>query len=112
LFEISGSFYSQHKTNIFILQQVRNCIVHNDAVVDKKFQNNCNWLGYKIGERITITKEDYLAYEFSVLTYIQEVFYRLNKILGAPQNYLESLRSQLDNLFYSKNSDNLTPREP
>lgn len=100
-FDLAGSFDSKHKTNIYLLQQIRNCIVHNDSVVDKKFYENCKQLGYEIGEVISIKQEDYRRYEISVLAYLMEIFFRLNKNFGAPERYLAKVKNNLEELFQS-----------
>lgn len=100
-FDLDGPFNTNHKTNIFILHQIRNCVIHNDSIVDRKFYENCKQLGYDIGDEITISQEEYRKYERSVLAYIMEVFYRLNDHFGAPDSFLNILRDRLHKQFKS-----------
>lgn len=104
---LSGSFNDEHKKNIITLHQFRNCIVHNDSIVDAKLHTECQWLSYKVGDKIIVTDKDFRSFEFSVLAYIQEVFFRLNKAFGAPEHYLDTLRKMLDGLFNDSNSSTI-----
>lgn len=102
-FNLSGPFDSRYKKNIFLLHQIRNCIVHNDSVADKKFCDNCGFIGYDVGDEIIITKSDYGKYEKSVLAYMMEIYIRLNKRLGAPENYMSAIRKKYDEIFSTTN---------
>ena len=101
---LSGGFNEKHKRNVIVLHQMRNCIVHNDSVADAKFCENCTWMNYQVGDKFVVTDKDFRAYETSVLAYIQEIFYRLNQSMGAPDRYLQSLRRNIDSLFVNQES--------
>lgn len=102
IFDMNDAFNDKRKQNLFALQQLRNCIVHNDSKADRRFCQNCSWMGYKLGEKVVITKDDLFVYEKSVRIYIGEIYYRLNKKLNAPKEYLKSLREIFDNLIVNK----------
>ncbi len=98
-FNLDGSLDSNHKSNIFYLQQIRNCIVHNDSIVDKKFYENCKQLGYEIGDEIKINFQQFREYEISIMAYIMKVFNRLNRNFGAPDKFLDTLKERYEALF-------------
>ena len=101
---LSGSFNERHKRNIIALHQIRNCIVHNDSIADSRFCENCSWMNYQVGDKLTVNDEDFRSYEKSVLAYIHEIFYRLNQSMGAPDQYMQLLRRRLDELMADKES--------
>ena len=103
-FGFGGPFNASHKEKLFALQQLRNCIVHNDSVVDQHFCRQCKHLGYQVGDRIEITKKEYSKYQTSVLAYIQEIFYRVNEKLGAPEFSLKQIREGINEMFGSEES--------
>lgn len=98
-FGLSGAFNGKYKKRILILHHLRNCIIHNDSTVDVRFCKQCDWMKYHVGDRIIVSENDFKAYEESVLSYIQEIFYRLNNNLGAPEEFLKLLRKRIDELF-------------
>jgi len=98
-FGLNGSLNDNDKKNILTLHCFRNCIVHNDSVVDERFVEHCGWLQYKLGDGIVIKDDDFRAYESSVLVYIHEIYYRLHMNLGAPESTLKLIREELDKVI-------------
>ena len=101
IFDMNDDFNDNHKQNLFTLQQLRNCVIHNDSKADGRFCQKCSWMGYKIGENILIKKDDILAYEKSVLAYIGEIHYRLNRKLNVPRKTL-SPKKKIRSIINSK----------
>jgi hypothetical protein len=102
-FGLSGSFNSKYEKQILELHILRNCIVHNDSTVDNRLRTQCAWLGYKLGDKIVITKDRFHEYETAVLAYIAEIFYRLNKEFGAPEVFLDILKEKIEDAFSDSN---------
>jgi hypothetical protein len=98
-FGLNGSFDSRYEKQVLELHHLRNCIVHNDSTADSRLCTQCKWLGYKLGDKIVITKKRLREYEKAVLAYILEIFYRLNKELGAPEIFLDTLRDKIEGAF-------------
>jgi hypothetical protein len=98
-FGLNGSLNDEDRKNILALHCFRNCIVHNDFMVDERFVEYCGWLHLKLNDRIVIKDEDFRAYESSILVYIHEIYYRLNVYLGAPEITLKSLREELNKVI-------------
>ena len=99
---LTGGFNAEYKKTILALHHLRNCIVHNDSTVDAIFCKQCSWMNYHIGDKIVVKENDYRTYETAVLAYIQEIYYRLNKKMGAPEEFLNLLREKIDELFGSR----------
>lgn len=98
-FGASGAFDNGLKDNLYYLHQIRNCIVHNDSIADKRFCEKCISLDYKPGNKILVTKTDYRVYEYSVIAYMNEVFIRINKILGVSDEFIGLLQQKIDNVL-------------
>jgi hypothetical protein len=98
-FGLSGAVSNNDKKRILVLHHLRNCIVHNDSTADTRFCKQCSWLGYHVGDKLVVSESDFKSYFTSVLSYIQEIFYRLNENLGAPNKFLELLRNKIDKTF-------------
>jgi hypothetical protein len=80
------------KQILTILYQLRNCIVHNNSIIDSKFCKQCSWTTYKVGNKIVITKDEFRAFETSILSYMSGIFISLNIQMGAPERIVETLR--------------------
>jgi len=104
-FELDGPLNDKDKQNILMLHHFRNCIVHNDSVVDARLSKNCGWLQYKTGDRLIIKEENFRGCEDSVLVYIHEIYYRVHKLLGAPDSTLKALREILDGIINRHNKE-------
>jgi hypothetical protein len=100
-FGLGDAINSKYRTELTALFALRNCIVHNGSVINTPFCKQCSWLNYIVGDQIVIDQKKYNSYERVVLGYITEIFYRLNKKMGAPIKYLESVRKNINELFIS-----------
>jgi hypothetical protein len=65
------------------LSAMRNVIVHQLGVVDKKFCEDCSHLPYVEGQELLITFVDYARYSSAVNHYLLEVFCRVAAAYGA-----------------------------
>jgi hypothetical protein len=97
-FELDGVFKDDHKNRVLVLHHLRNCIAHNDSIADARLCKNCGWMGFQIGDKIVVTGDEYRGYERSVLAYIGELYIRLNRKLGAPVKFLDTLRGMFDRI--------------
>jgi|GEM_PF-3608159 hypothetical protein len=60
---------------ILELAQIRNCIIHRNAIVDKKLLTECPWLksDYKIGDEIIIMQKHFKRYIHSVIVFSSDL---------------------------------------
>ncbi|RYY51466.1 MAG: hypothetical protein EOO06_00240 [Chitinophagaceae bacterium] len=63
------------KVNINELAQVRNCLVHNNGIVDRKLLTTCEWLTktYKVGDYIKINNDTLSTYVTSTSRYLSSL---------------------------------------
>ncbi|MBX3047985.1 MAG: hypothetical protein KIT46_06840 [Anaerolineales bacterium] len=76
---LAGATGKRLHKKIAEVQQIRNSFIHNNAVADRKFIDSCPWLGYREGENIRISFEDFLKLHKYVLDYIFEVARRFDQ---------------------------------
>lgn len=94
--ELNGTFDGDHIQRMLALHRLRNCIVHNDSIADARLCQQVEGEKYKIGDKIVLTGDEFRVYEQTVLAYIAEIYYRLNKKLGAPEEFLSILRKLIN----------------
>ena len=61
---------------IFELQQVRNLLVHQRGIADKRFVSSCPWLGASVGVTVHVGSSMCNAYLVAVLAYVGELVCR------------------------------------
>ena len=93
VFGLSGKVDTNDKSNIFTLQQLRNCIVHNGAIADKKIIDSCPWLNLEVGDQIIVSPDDFNKYLTSVNNYVVSIFIRFHKYLGISDKTLETMKA-------------------
>jgi hypothetical protein len=79
---IGGSVPDFVRRVIFELSQVRNLIVHRNAVVDRRFYASCPWIQCEVGRLFPITRDDLYLYGLAVDWYNLEIGIRVDTALG------------------------------
>lgn len=77
---LSGEIDKSISNAIYELGQVRNNLVHNNGVVDKRLIEACPWLNLKIGERNSINVDKFENYRTNVMEYLMVVAKRVHNI--------------------------------
>ena len=75
----SGKVNNDISKNIFELSQIRNNLIHRGGITDKYLMDSCPWLNFKIGDKITISKDLYLLYGGSAIKYITLIIKRISE---------------------------------
>lgn len=79
-----GPVHDRVRAELYHLSRLRNCIVHNDGLVDKKLISACpQWKGTE-GTRVGITAKMSQLHLFSVGWYMLEVMRRISNQAGIP----------------------------
>lgn len=97
-----GAVNAKVRDELYHLCRLRNCIAHNDGIVDKKLTGGCPWWEGKEGTRVGITAAMACKFLYSALWYMTEVerrvlpsdFDHLDKIEEEQQFYLRELESE------------------
>jgi hypothetical protein len=76
---LKGAVPDEVAQAVFELQQVRNNIVHNRGIVDRKLHIDCPWLLLTQGEELRVTGEMYWKYCSMAGKYVIEVIKRAKK---------------------------------
>jgi hypothetical protein len=63
---------------------VRNVIVHQASWVDQEFNSACPWLGFSVGDRLTVTQADWLRYQSALLKFSLMVLNRQSSQSTSP----------------------------
>lgn len=79
---LKGAVSDEVAQAMFELQQVRNVIVHNRGIVDRRLQRDCPWLLLTSGEELRVTGEMYCKYCSMAAEYVIEVIRRAHQ--GVP----------------------------
>ncbi|MCW5873802.1 MAG: hypothetical protein KIS88_04075 [Anaerolineales bacterium] len=75
---LEGETSKRMQKKIAELQQVRNCFIHKNGVVDKKFLDNCPWLKYKLDDKLKLSLNDFLKFHRITMHYIFEISKRFH----------------------------------
>jgi len=82
-FELSGRIPKPLKTKLYELSKLRNCIVHNNRVVDRQFNDSCPWLEYEVGKTVKLKLPQVMIYQGAVLDYLILIICRASAKVGA-----------------------------
>ncbi len=92
VFGLSSPLDERTKKNIFELQQVRNVIVHQNGIVDKKLVSECPWIEFKIGDELILNHDYFIRYYGSVNDYILQIYKRIHNYFGVPIEEKENIQ--------------------
>lgn len=81
-FDLSGPVESELRKNLYELSNVRNVIVHNRGIADRKFLEACPWFDLEAGEIVEVHHQRYDTYQKSVLEYALVIFQRVSEKFG------------------------------
>ncbi len=74
---LSGAVDPEVKKSIWELSHVRNVIVHRGSVADRRLVQSCPWMGLKVGDHVTVTKEALGRYFDALGEYLLTILRRL-----------------------------------
>lgn len=92
-FQLSGPIQDSLGQNLFELSQVRNVLVHRVGKADRRLNEACPWLGFAVGDPVTITDDAFLKYSESVLVYVTQLIVRIRERFGDDMTGLEKLEA-------------------
>jgi hypothetical protein len=93
---LGGAIDEDIRKAIFECGQVRNLIVHRNAIVDSKFMSACPWFAVAQGDRLPLSRKFFQLYFNAVFWYAMELQFRIFAFDGSPSDP-ELIRIQ--NLF-------------
>lgn len=96
VFNLSGSIDDDIKKTLFEMSKIRNAIVHNKGIADKKLVDTCPSLSLRIGDSVLGKQFNLMAYIDAVIVYIAEIQLRIFEALGIKRN--ELINSPIMNL--------------
>lgn len=81
-FGLSGPIEDQIKDTLFEISQVRNVLMHRYGVADRRFVENCPWLGLKPGDHVQIRQPDFDKYLKATADYVIILLIRIGERFG------------------------------
>ncbi len=81
-FGLSGALEAGIKKDIREMHHIRNVLVHRGGKADRRIIEGCPWLGFSLGQGITVTPEAMSRYEQSLMKYAIEIICRCRRKLG------------------------------
>ena len=82
LIGLGGPVPEQIKRTMFELSQVRNLLVHQRGIVDRRFLEHCPWFTLSLGDSVIINHQQFAIYEQAVFAYTSELVQRLRIYRG------------------------------
>ncbi|MET4132001.1 hypothetical protein ABIE62_001124 [Porphyrobacter sp. MBR-155] len=70
------------RRDIFELQQIRNCLSHRFGVVDSRLAKACPWLKKRVGERLEISRDDFVRYVNASGGLLLALLYSVANLMG------------------------------
>ncbi len=67
------------KKSLLAMSQVRHLVVHRRGEVDRRFLDQCPWLGYKMGDRVAVSGAQYWDWTNAAITYALQLADRVAK---------------------------------
>jgi hypothetical protein len=59
---LGGGLSDTIRRTVLELSELRNVLVHRDGVCDNRVPERCPWLGLRVGDRVSISRNQFLAY--------------------------------------------------
>lgn len=81
-FGLGGSVSKEAGKKLFELSRIRNLLVHKNGIADRQFVEACPWLGYKVGDVVTVNKQSWDKYQSAHYEYVLEIIQRLRVYFG------------------------------
>jgi hypothetical protein len=81
-FGLSGVLIPEIKKDLREMHHIRNVLVHRGAKADRRVIEGCPWLGFSVGEEITVSPEVIHRYEQSLMKYTIEIICRCRRKFG------------------------------
>jgi hypothetical protein len=82
--DLAGSLDAEMKRTLVEVRAVRNVLVHNAGVVDRRLVESCPWESWKIGGKVAMPVERYGRYHQAVNDYILTLINRVRAGVGLP----------------------------
>lgn len=95
---LSGRVPADVGKSVFELQQIRNLLVHRSGIADRHFVSKCPWLGYKVGDTVSLDAEGVGLLHVAIQQYLTLVLDRIatRYNTGTLSAYIEEQRPPLD----------------
>lgn len=93
-FQLSGPIGDSLRQNLFELNQVRNVLVHRGGNADRRLNEACPWLGFAVGDPVTITHDAFRKYNESVHAYAIILITRVGERFGVDMSEFRDQPSQ------------------
>jgi hypothetical protein len=81
---LSGSMDDVLKKPLIEMRELRNVLVHNAGIVDRRLVERCPWETWKTGDKVIVTHARYLAFRDAHLGYVITLIDRSRSLLGLP----------------------------
>ncbi len=82
VFGLSGPIEENIRRTLVEMREVRNVLVHNAGVVDRRLLNRCPWVSWEMGSRLSISQAKYLEYAEAVDKYLVGLIDRIRAHYG------------------------------
>ena len=82
--KINGPLDSELRRTLIEMQQQRNIIIHNSSIVDRRFVKACPWISVQLGQKRSVTSEDFLRFSTACRQYAWTVHCRFCEHYGLP----------------------------
>ena len=91
-FDLSGPIDDSLRKTLFEMSQVRNVLVHRGGRADRRLIEACPWLGFSVGDPVTITQDAYRRYMESVGAYVADLIARIGERFGNDMSRFKSIK--------------------
>ncbi len=91
---IGGPVEDLSRRGLLDFSEIRNAIVHNKAIADRRVVERCPWRKLKLGDPIKPVREDFLMYFDICVWYMLELDGRWDRVIfKRPDNFPETLKT-------------------
>jgi hypothetical protein len=64
------------------MREVRNVLVHNAGVIDRRLAERCPWCSWKVGKKVVVKFDEYVRYRRALTGYVMTVANRARVSMG------------------------------
>ncbi len=97
---LGGGVSEGVRRGIYELSQLRNVLVHSRGIADRRFVEQCPWLGLAVGDAVVITHEHFGRLNCAALAYATELAQRVRVKFGQTRHEnLDASRTRLERVL-------------
>lgn len=79
---LHAALSNENEKSLLEMQQVRNVIAHRGGMIDRRLKAACPWVKQKIGQKVSISSDDYSRYWRAVHEFVLQILYSIGDSEG------------------------------